>query len=200
MIMGKQLRSVRPDLRLLSLIAAVCLVAGVPGSLALAQSSESDSPTDVTTRTPESDSSSTANQSTTQSGSGRGVYMATIDLMGALTLSAQFTSDPGLTSCADLGKGGTPFILSVSNLPAGGHSLYVLVEHPNLPTPAAGGSINFQNVGSNFGIDGDIYVTAMNDSLTVNSDGSGSFIFSGAENDSNPPQMLSGKLYWTCSG
>ena len=134
MIRGRQLHPARPDLRLLSLIAAVSLVAVVPGRLAFAQSSDS----------------------TTTSGSGGAVYTGTINLTGAIALSAQFTSDPDESSCTDVGKGQTPFSLSVGNLPAGGHSLYILVEHPNLPAPDARGSISVQNLGSNFGIDNDI--------------------------------------------
>jgi hypothetical protein len=69
------------------------------------------------------------------------------------------------------------------------------VEAPNLPAPGAGGSISFQNVGSNFGIDQDTYITALNDTLTENPDGSGSFTFTGA----STVKTLSGSLNWTCS-
>lgn len=176
MIEGKQLRPACLDVGLLSLVAAVCLLAVVPGTLAFAQSSGS----------------------TSTSGWGGAVYTGTIDLTGAFTLSAQFTSDPDESSCADVGKGETPFSLSVGNLPAGGHSLYILVETPNLPAPDANGSISVQSVGSNFGIDHDIYVQGENDALIVNSDGSGSFTFTNAS-DIVTDQTLSGTLNWTCS-
>jgi hypothetical protein len=130
------------------------------------------------------------------------VYKGTITLTGTPALSASFTSEPDVSSCKAVGKGGTPFSLTAKHVPAQGHTVSILVEFGNLPTPAAGQPILVKTVGANIGVDQDLYITTADpaDILTVNADGSGSFKFSNASTTTTPAKTLSGALNWTCVG